>query len=445
MIKAKILILVLITIIGLSIGYSAFNQELMISGDAYVRVAADIRVTNISLVEISNASETYNPKYSKNTTSMFVNLTNKSSYVIYEITITNNSNIRYQLTDITSNQDVSYELEGIGKNELILADSSVTFQIKICSDVSFGNKELIISYEFSNQISPIIADKNISERTNFTTAITNNTDGTIYRGEDNDGTTYYFAGNTNENWVYFAGYYWRIIRINGDGSVRLIYSGQTIGDKPTIGASNYNVDYLDNTYVGYMYGSTNSSYEETHANINDSTIKTIIDNWYEDNLINYENYLSDSGFCVDRTYTWGTATGTTATTYSARNRLYENKNPSFKCSNEERDLFTLQNSDKGNQALTYLIGLITADEIAFAGGGYNFTNEYYYLYADLCYWTMTPNHYNNGVTVFRECSGVLNFSPTSTLTRDIRPVINLKADIMLEGSGTSSNPYRIVD
>ena len=437
------MLLILIVVLGLSIGYSALNTNLSISGEAYVRVPADVRITSVSLIDISDGKEIYNSTYSKEATNMFISLPNKDSYAIYEITITNNSNKRYKLEDIKFSHDVSYELDGIGKNEILLENSKTVFRIKISGE--FFKENLSIHYKFSNQISSLLVNKIIEERKDFTKPYTETTNNKVFKNYDDFGTTYYFAGDPLDNYVSFAGYYWRIVRINGDGSIRLIYNGASLGEKPTISETEYSVANDDNTYVGYMYGNANSSYEETHANVYDSKIKSIVDTWYVNNLKDYDEYLSDSGFCVDRSYTWGEAIGVSPTTYSARNRLYENKNPSFKCKNIGNDLFTLKSSSFGNKALTYPIGLITADEVAFAGAGYNFTNENYYLKMDGCFWTMTPNHYNNGITVFRECTGVLNFSPTFGLTRGVRPVINLKDDVQLFGNGTKEDPYRVIN
>ena len=97
---------------------------------------------------------------------------------------------------------------------------------------------------------------------------------------DDYGTSYYFRGNVTNNYVKFAGYYWRILRINGNGSIRILYDGTVAhqnGESSIdrqIGESAFNENDNDNAYVGYMYGTPGSStYEDTHANINDSTLK----------------------------------------------------------------------------------------------------------------------------------------------------------------------------
>ena len=140
----------------------------------------------------------------------------------------------------------------------------------------------------------------------------------LYMMEDQDGKSYYYRGSATNNYVYFAGYYWRIIRQNGNGSVRLLFAGTSasaVGDSLQIGTNAFNATRNNPGYVGYMYGSTfNTSYEQTHANENNSSIKTVLDNWYKTNIVdkNLEQYIADSGFCNDRSiYSGGDGVSTT--------------------------------------------------------------------------------------------------------------------------------------
>ena len=316
----------------------------------------------------------------------------------------------------------------------------------------------------------------ILTRNKFNTTITNTTTGTIYYADTSKGRTYYFAGNPTDNWVNFGGYYWRIIRVNGDGSIRLIYNGTTTsitGESTQIGTSAFNYTYGDNTYVGYMTGLANqctsgscsgstktSSYSQAVSNSYDSTIKEILDTWYQNNLQSYANQIStEAGFCGDRTYVSGNAYGTSTTYYGARRRLNTNKTPSFDCTNTA-DLFTVASSSQGNNALDYPIGLISADEVAFAGseamddssitvGGSG--NDKYYLYTGQKYWTMSPSLINgettynfsvdkNGLLNGRRSSSSLEYSQVN-MTLGVRPVINLSSDVTITGSGTSTAPY----
>ena len=293
----------------------------------------------------------------------------------------------------------------------------------------------------------------ILTRTNFSTTVTNATTGTIYKSTDisqydDGGTTYYFAGNPTDNWVSFAGFYWRIIRINGDGTIRLIYQGtraNTTGSGTQIGTSTVSVNsmtYNNNAYVGYMY-----TLNEVHGTDEDSGIKEVLDNWYLINMQNagYSSYIdTNAGFCNDRTPYIGTGTGTTYTEYGPYNRLYNNGTPTFECENDN-DLFTVSSSNKGNKALTYPVGLITMDEVWYAGG-YESNNRSYYLYTNSEYWTISPSDFNNGFAWGLRVGSPGDLSNGSDVGSGlgVRPVINLRADVTISsGNGTQSTPFVI--
>ena len=291
----------------------------------------------------------------------------------------------------------------------------------------------------------ILANKEIKTRDDFSTTITETTTGVIYKSldesqYDNDGEVYYFAGNPQDNWVKFGGYYWRIIRINGNGSIRVIYQGtnaDSAGTGTQIQTSAFNPSNNNNMYVGYMYTSGNA-----HGLGTNSTVKEVLDKWYQNNLASYTDKIDeDAGFCGDRAPFSGSGIGTTYTEYGAFNRLDTNKNPSFECTNDS-DLFTISGSGQGNKSLTYPIGLITADEVVFAGGVNEVSNSGYYLYTGQDYWTMSPSFYNSyGYMFVVDFDGLLNNLRYVNYTFGVRPVINLRADVTLTGSGTSTDPY----
>ena len=300
----------------------------------------------------------------------------------------------------------------------------------------------------------------------ITGVLTDNTTGTLFTAEDDYGTSYLYAGDVDNNWVSFAGFYWRIIRINGDGSIRMIYSGDSssgpveTGEATQIGTSVFNEQQNDNAYVGYMYGTPgSSSYEETHANINDSTIKTVLDTWYEENLLSYTNYIStEAGFCNDRSVNttdevWlenDTKLGfnINRTAYGPHGRFYaaflaDTQIPNLKCSKIETDLFTVYKSNHGNKMLENPIGMITMDEIILAGGFARSVNNLYYLYTNQNYWTMSSAIFSPSTAfVFRARSDGNYDSAGVFMEHGIRPVINLDKNITLSsGNGTMSDPY----
>ena len=296
----------------------------------------------------------------------------------------------------------------------------------------------------------ILADKTLATRTDFTTTVTEDTTGTIYYADTSKGRTYYFAGAPTDNWVYFGGFYWRIIRINEDGTLRLIYQGtaaNTTGTNTQIQTSAFNSSNYGNMYVGYMYQSN-----QVHGLTSSSTIKGILDTWYQNNLTSVADKIDgNAGFCGDREPSTSSSssngsggTGTTYTWYGAYIRLVNSKNPTFECENES-DLYTTSGSENGNKALTYPIGLISLDEAWYAGG-YTSNNTSYYLYTGQAYWTMSPYYvatYGLAYMFRVNSNGYLNYH-FSDSSYGVRPVINLKADVTISsGNGTATSPYEI--
>ena len=305
-------------------------------------------------------------------------------------------------------------------------------------------------------IPELIASKTLATRTDFNTIVTEDTTGAIYYADTSKGRTYYFAGNPTDNWVRFGGFYWRIIRINEDGTLRLIYQGagaNTTGTKTQIQTSAFNSTNNNNMYAGYMY--TRGS---VHGLESSSTIKGILDQWYQNNLTVFSDKIDgNAGFCGDRIpstreYTSNGQGGINIikTYYAGYIRLITNKEPTFDCTNSS-DLYTTSGNANGNNALTYPIGLITVDEVAYAGGKYQTSNQNYYLYTGQYYWTMSPSYFGTGSSASGNAriflidqSGQLAYIYAHN-TYGIRPVINLKADIQFsEGSGTSENPFVVL-
>lgn len=202
-----------------------------------------------------------------------------------------------------------------------------------------------------------------------------------------------------------------------------------------------------------MYGTAGSStYEETHKNTNDSIIKTYVDNWYKTNLNGYTSYMSTTaGFCNDRSIapeseTWNSfdtalGYGKNHTFYGIYGRDY----PQFKCP-QTNDLFTLATSTKGNKALTYPVGLLTADEIYYAGEPGRTEDSNCYLVNEFMdnNWTMSPINFIDGSLIYDWIFYADNYlgGRYSNEVIDVRPVINLSSDVeIISGDGTINNPY----
>ena len=338
------------------------------------------------------------------------------------------------------------------------------------------------------------------------------TDEGIYGAEDDYGTSYYFRGAVENNYVRFGTYasdvyygfssesidptdekishgyynsleecqsassynklcqvgitsgtpiYWRIIRINGDGSIRMIYDGTRThangneSNDRIIGNSDYNdgekfiieptrilLSNTDNSALGYMYGTINAdSYEETTQNINDSLVKTQVDNWYQRHIANtgYNDKVADVIYCNDRSLYSGNGYGTNETYYGANDRMSSPPKPSLICP-QQNDAFTVNDTTKGNGTLTYPVGLITVDEVSMAGASENYNTKYYlYNGENSSFWTMSPSYKPRVGEVYVGGARIDDIAYTSGTA--IKPVISLKSSVELQGQGTMEDPF----
>ena len=294
--------------------------------------------------------------------------------------------------------------------------------------------------------------------------------------EDDYGTSYYFRGAVTNNYVEFANKCWRIVRVGGDGSVKLIlHNDNTAGVANPCDAANNNASAAfarysgetyksvfnekgdDNAYVGFKYGTPGSStYEDTHANTNNSTILTNLETWYTNNLKTYADTIADTVWCNDKTNVTDTtynpwsygenATGLgyakNITFYGATQRLVSSSNnaggtgPSLKCNGEL-------------SKINLKVGLITADELAYAGYAAYLQNLATYLQenaTDTYWWSLSPHAFNNGYTLGWYAGGSDgSFGGGGVVDIfGVRPSISLKSTTNVTGEGTSDKPYKVV-
>ena len=407
-----------------------------------------------------------------------------------------------------------------------------------CKDNGFNTLSDCMLVMNNHESSVDIAKTNIKAKGTPDFSKTATTDEGLFMAEDDEGESYYYRGAVKNNYVSFAGFIWRIIRRNGDGSIRLIYAGKKTsdtGDATTIGNYPFNNNFYDYTFIGYKYNTefslnTNNnitsytwlvsnkkydfgtsyifdestkkfklagdikqltwednhdeivsnnlysylnsrgtiiykitgyssdsimlvqpisygstSYDNATTNTKDSNIKTVIDKWYKNNILNYSSSLADEIFCNDRSIWTGTGYKIDSDTmYETYNRL-KSSAPSLRCS-QDNDKFKISNT---NAKLDYSIALITSDEVAMAGGAYNKTNTSYYLYNGKLFWTLSPSRFDSlhstiDMWHLRENG---NLNPDYDVTVNfigVRPVINLKPDVKItSGDGTSIAPYKI--
>ena len=378
----------------------------------------------------------------------------------------------------------------------------------------------------------LLADNpTIKTRTDFSTIFTETNVNTLYKAKENNTDVYYFAGDARNNWVKFGEWqedkttilgdfkkvdsgevitfsqkefstmaecssykitsrginyemancrsvqiakkgdpmYWRIIRSNQDGSIRLLYSGTSSDtEKGYIGTSVFSeFEEADPLNIGYMYG-TKGSLENNRTNENSSVIKKYIDNWYNKHLLKLNSYISqESVYCQDRSISVNSSydnykTPGNYTFFSASDRIKtigNNSNPTYSCASKE-DSFSVLNTNTGNGDLKYSISLMTVDEAVYAGGLYHEKNEKVWysnnslsknLTGDLWSWLLTPEglstQYRGNVYGLGENVGIGRIgSPLIILSNvlAVRPVISIKGDnIYKTGDGSAENPYII--
>ena len=344
--------------------------------------------------------------------------------------------------------------------------------------------------------------------TDFATATTASDKG-MYKAQDDLGTSYYFRGAVDNNWVKYGKYtkdayivmdrkynyslvdscngfnfctklaskgddmYWRIIRINGDNSIRMIYTGITAPDSNTkvvmtertyisdllqytvtsAGASKFNQKSDSAEYVGYMY-----TIGQQHGTSQSSDIKTYLDNWYANytDLNKTGTKITDQIYCNDRTastsnVSYSTVNYTTLTSWNSKGTLYfygangrisNDNNPMLTCA-VDSDRFTVNKiNGKGNSALTYPIGLITIDEVEMAGNNFNESVKSHYLYTGAHYWTGTPAAFDGDFSFEYSAMDEGGFSMSDVGIRfAARGVVSLSSESKLLGSGTYNDVY----
>ena len=304
---------------------------------------------------------------------------------------------------------------------IILIILLFSFSYALFSFEEKGNVEnsLITGVASTSNLRSIVLRENklIEKEPTLTTSSNNTTDESgLYKSTTtNTGApTYYFRGSVENNYVSFAGFMWRIVRINEDGTIRLIMQDGI--------NSNANVAFNSNSNnYTYMYYSN-------------SNVKTQLENWYNTNIGNNDIYTehiaSGNYYCEQARVKYGS--GWTAG--NAVMILYSSYIPDFKC------------SDDGNKMglINANVGLITYDELLYAGGYWGQVNQKYYMYNTKYFWTMSSSGYSStdgGVVWSVNTEGRVSYDFLSR-TYTLRPVINLKADTEIsKGTGTSSDPY----
>ena len=226
--------------------------------------------------------------------------------------------------------------------------------------------------------------------------------------------TYYFRGNVENNYVLFAGFTWRIVRINEDGTIRIVMQDGI------------------NSNANYAFNSNNNNY--TYMYYTNSQAKTILENWYQTNIGSKsdlaKNVASGAYYCEQAKV----KVGDSATSGSATMTTYNKYTPDFKCSSD----------GNGKGVVNASVGLLTYDEVVYAGGYHAQTNRKYYLYNSAnTMWTMSPAGFTSGsANVWYVITSGDLYNGNVRNIDAIRPVINLTANTQISsGDGTKENPF----
>ena len=487
----NIILFTLFSLVFIGVGYAVISSNLKLNGSMTLnKITWDVHFENFE--ELYNNTVTYTKTISNNNTSLTYNVNLNKPGDIFEFTIdvVNNGNIDAMLSNIGSNgltsaqqQVMDYSLKYLDGTTPTVKDSLKvgeveTFVVSVKTKANITNSQLnATDTNLTLTFTPTYAqDDGTSTRRNdnlSSTIIKLNggkaaieAKGTpqaresvttkvgMYYIMDDYGKSYFYRGLVDDNNIIFNDICWKIIRINGNGTIRVIYNGlasnntcNATGTSTEIGNSVFNLSG-DNTYIGYMHGNASSTtYNDTHKNLYNSNIKTTIDTWYENNIsnTNYKKYISDTLFCNDRTAVTGTGIGTSITNYYGPKDRYDHSNSVLTCTNKN-DRFTVHDNSLGNGQLKYPTSLISLDEVHLSGTKYNSENISFYLYTSSGYWTLGASDYNDSdkSMIF----GVMNngsIAPQESNTQlGVRPVINLKQGIKItSGDGTQNTPYVI--
>ena len=294
-------------------------------------------------------------------------------------------------------------------------------------------------YKISTNVSDITSTIKYAT-INSNSLITKSTEKELSTTPDDYGTSYYYRGGVEDNYVNFAGMCWKIVRIEGDGSTKLILEDRSV----ECNSSSYTGNWSDGNTVAFGYDSNYKAdflnYSGGLADSLKSFQTTLSSKLTTGKSLN--DYLKVDDWCYDYNVTSTDSSGNQY--YGAHKRIETDKSPSLKCTG------TKLNKYKDNTDM--YVGTLTADEMSFAGAT-DSTNYTHYLmnsYAksnNLYWWGLSPLYYfaefGNDYALPLNVDGSLH---GCSVHRDVysRPAVSLKSSTIIKtGNGTKSNPYTV--
>ena len=333
----------------------------------------------------------------------------------YSCTVKNNiSTVNVNATATSSKAKV----RGLGAKDLVEGKNTLPIRV-IAEDGSekIYNVNVTRKREATLLKNEIMKNTVITANPTLTTSSNNSNDesGLYSSTATNTGEpTYYFRGNVENNYVSFAGFTWRIVRINEDGTIKIIMQ--------------------DGINSNAKYKFSSNYYEYTSMYYTNSLIKSPLENWYQENIGSKSDLASSVAtgyyYCEQaKVKHWAYFTSGQADMI-----YYKNYTPDFKCSSD----------GNGKGVVNASVGLLTYDEVIYAGAYFQQANKEFFLNSSTLYgwWTMSPDGVNNSLSHVWIIGGALNTNDDdSKFTSHIRPVLVLKADTLVMGDGTSSDPF----
>ena len=362
----------------------------------------DITIGDNTLTKVENKDWNYEVELDSETTTK-LNIVPK--YSLANVKIEKDNQI------ISNNSEVSL----VGGNNI--------YKVTITSTDQTVTKEYKINIKVKQAVSlknEIMKNTVITATPTLTTSSKNTSDASgLYKSTaTNTGDpTYYFRGNVINNYVKFAGQTWRIVRINEDGTIRIVMQ-DGISINP---AFRFNANYNNYSYMYY----TNSE------------AKTQLESWYQTTIGSKSNLaknVSSGNYYCEQAKV---KSGDSDTSGNATMTYYKNYIPNFKC----------ETDGNGKSVVNASVGLLTYDEVVYAGGYVAQKNNNYYLNnSSIDWWTMSPASFMYGHSYGWnvDSSGGIYGSYVSTVYH-LRPVLNLNADTQIsDGDGTKNNPFIVL-
>lgn len=398
-----VLILLLIGTISCFIHYSFHKSSNAINEYAEVFVEENLSFNFLEGKEIETKEKEKIYHFS------IINTSNEPTYYSINLERTNSKNAEYELFSDQENFQSIQKNYPNGHDEIIKSmeiqgNTTHSYILKIKNkeqEKVIGTIAIQIEKDMNNFANVILKNNEVHGAAQ--TIVGENaavTEEGLIESTDDDGKSYYFRGKTENNYVSFANLLWRIVKVNGDGTVKLVLN-QLINNSTQFYAqdSNYNLSFQE------------------------ANILNILKVWYQSNLENYDSFIANSKFCSDTSYD--------ENGFLTLTRIYTNHNAIFECLIEPT-------SSK--------IGLLSADEVALAGGSNHSPNTEYYLYnseINTSWWTLSPakNNHGNFYYIETDQNGEMNEGTLGTLFRGNRPVINLIKKTTVTGVGTKEDPY----